>query len=208
MTTDKQHIRHCILYEFQQDKNACKVRESICSVLGADVVSYETCNYWYEHFRSDDFDLSDQPRCGQPRKFEDAELEALLNEDSMQTQQEVAAQLGVTQAAISTHLHQMGKIQKLVRWVPHVLTEHSLGQRMNTCLSLLARQQKKNFLWKIVTGNEKYIFYDNPKCKKSWVDPGQTSTSTLKQNIHLKKSLLCIWWDMKGVLYYELLETG
>ena len=208
MATDQQHIRHCILYEFQQGKNATQACESICSFLGIKVVSPESCRYWYKRFRDGDFDLSDRPRTGQPKKFKDDELEALLDEDSTQTQKQLAARLGVTQTAISKRLHEMGKIQKVGRWVPHKLTEHNLGQRVNTCLMLLAKQQKKDFLWKIVTGDEKYIFYENPKRKMSWVDPGKPSTSVPQKELHMKKVLLCIWWDMKGVIYYELLDAG
>ena len=32
--------------------------------------------------------------------------------------------------------------------------------------------------------------------------------STAKPNIHGKNSLLCIWWDQLGVVYYELLNPN
>ena len=174
---------------FQQEKKDIKAYDSICFTLGNDVVPYDTCKYWYRRFKNSYFDLSDRERPGQPPKFEDGELQELLDKGSTQTQKELAAELGVTQAAISKRLHAMGKIQI------HELAEHKLGQRMNTCLSLLAKHQKKNILWKIVTGDEKDIFFfANPKF-------------TPQQKIHMKKALLCIWWNMKGVLYCELLET-
>ncbi|UYV61468.1 hypothetical protein LAZ67_1004952 [Cordylochernes scorpioides] len=64
------------------------------------------------------------------------------------------------------------------------------------------------FLHRIVTGDEKWIHYDNPKHRKSWVKPGHASTSTAKPNIHGKKLMLCIWWDQLGVIYYELLQPN
>jgi len=56
--------------------------------------------------------FEDKPRFGQAKKFEDKELEALLEEDQSQTQEELAESLGVTQQAISVRLRAMGMIQK------------------------------------------------------------------------------------------------
>ncbi|MBF6176831.1 hypothetical protein IU476_35780, partial [Nocardia blacklockiae] len=38
-----------------------------------------TCQKWFARFKSGDFGLEDDERPGQPKKFEDDELKALLN---------------------------------------------------------------------------------------------------------------------------------
>jgi len=88
----------------------------------------------------------------------------------------------------------MGKVQKEGRWVLHELSVDK-NRRRYTAFTLLSKFREKDFLHKIITGNEKWILYDNSKGRKLWVDPGQPSTSTLKPNIYAKKVLLCIWWD-------------
>ena len=132
----------------------------------------------------------------------------LLDEDCCQTQEELAESLGVTQAAISKRLKAARYIQKQGDWVPHELKPRDVGRRFCMSEMLLKRNKKKSFLYRIVTGDEKWIHYDSPKRKKSYVKPGQPAKSTVKPNIHGSKVMLCILWDPKGVLYYELLKPG
>ena len=132
--------------------------------------------------------MSDKPRSGRPQKVSDAELQELLDQNSAQTQQQLAEKLGITQQAISEILRALGKIQKHGRWVPHELTQEQREKRVDTCLSLLSRQKRKSFLWKLVTGDEKCIHFENPKLHKHWVDPGQPTPSTPKRNVFGKKT--------------------
>jgi len=80
-------------------------------------------------------------------------LEALLDEDSCQTQKELT--LGVTQQTISYRLKSLGMIQKQGNWVPYELKPRNVERRFFTCEMLFARHKRKGFLHRIVTGDEK-----------------------------------------------------
>jgi len=56
-------------------------------------------------------------------------LQALLDEDDSQTQKQFAEQLSVSQQAVSNRRREMGKIQKVDRWVPHELNERQRGAK-------------------------------------------------------------------------------
>ena len=60
-------------------------------------------------------------RPGPVKKFEVTKSEALLDEDSCRTQQELANSMGVTQQAVSYRLKCLGMNQKLEHWVPYEL---------------------------------------------------------------------------------------
>ena len=61
-------------------------------------------------------------------------------------------------------------------------------------------------MWKIVTGDEKWVYNDTFSNKKQWLSHSQSASASPKPDIHRKKVMLSVWWDMKGIIYYELLE--
>lgn len=208
MEPNKIHIRHCILFMFHLGKNTTDTLDQITKAYGSGSVSYATVKNWFKKFKKGDFELEDKERSGRPKETEDQVLQELLDEDASQNSRDLADQLGVNQSTVIRRLKSMGKIQKVGHWVPHALSPSNIAQRLNLSIALLARYRRKSFLWQIVTGDEKWVYYENPQRKRSWVDPEQPTKSTPKPNLHSKKVLLCIWWDMKGVLYYEMLKPG
>lgn len=203
---EKGDLRTSLRFCYFLKKSAAESHQMLVEAYGSHALSEPTCREWFRKFKSGDFDLKDKERSGQPKKFEDAELQALLDENTVQTESELAEALNVDRSTVGKRLHAMGKIQKEGKWVPHKLSERDIERRFSTCEMLYQRYKRKSFLHRIVTGDEKWIYYENPKRKKSWVDPGQPSTSQPKRNIHVDKIMLCIWWDCKGVIYYELLN--
>jgi len=204
----KRNLREGLLLCFHLKKKAVEAQRTLTEAYGDYAPSISTCEYWFRRFKSGDFDTEDKERPGQPKKFEDEELEALLDEDPCQTLQELSESLGVDLSTVGKRLKAMGMIQKQGNWVPYQLKPRDVERRFCMCEQLLQRHKRKSFLHRIITGDEKWIHYDNPKRKKSWGPPGHASTSTAKPNIHGAKLMLCIWWDQKGVVYYELLKPN
>ena len=69
-----------------------------------------------------------------------------MEEDSSQTQKELALTLQVTQQAISHRLKSLGMIQKQGNWVPYELKPRDVERRLCMSEMLLARNKKKIFL--------------------------------------------------------------
>ncbi|GFV57640.1 mariner Mos1 transposase [Trichonephila clavipes] len=130
------------------------------------------------------------------------------HEDDGQTrvQEHLAEQLNVDQSTVSRRLKAMVKIIKIGRWVLHELTDRQQENQKIVCEMLLARYKRKLCLHRIVTGDEKWIYFGNSKCNRSYVDPGQPSKSTARTNRFGRKTMLCIFWE-EGPIYYELLKS-
>jgi len=80
--------------------------------------------------------------------------------------------------------------------------------QISICESLLKRNEIEPFLKRLITGDEKWITYDNNVRKKSWSKQGEASQTVAKPGLTSRKVMLCVWWDWKGNVHYELLPPG
>ena len=54
---------------------------------GEAALSEKTCRECFQKFKHGEFDIKDKERSGRPKVYEDAELGALLDQDSYKTQE-------------------------------------------------------------------------------------------------------------------------
>ena len=200
------HIRHVMLYEFLQDHSSRQAATNMENVYGEGSISKSTCDRWFAKFRSGDDSLKDEPGRGADPLLDDAKLLEALANNRRATLNELGEELGVVASTVSRHLHALGFKWKLGAWLPHDLTDPQKWQRSSVSASLLSRYERKSFLPRIVTGDEKWVLSVNTRRKRQWVGPGEKPEPVPKPEFHQMKFMLSVFWDMEGVLFWELLD--
>lgn len=108
----RQHLREVMLYHFFHKKSAAESHRLLVETYGEHALSHSQCYEWFQRFKNGVFDINDKERPGQPKKFDDTALMALLEDNPYQTQGELAKALNVSQAAVSRRLQILGMVQK------------------------------------------------------------------------------------------------
>ena len=127
-----------------------------------------------------------------------------LNWTECYTMKEVADILKIYKSGIENHLHQFGYVNHFNVWVPQKLCEKNLLDYIYACNSVLKHKENVPFIKQIVMGDGKWMLYNYMKWKRSRGKWNKPLPTTPKASLHPKKVMLCIWWDCKAVLYYEL----
>lgn len=172
---NSRHLREVLIFCFNMKKSAAETHRMLVNTYGEAAISERTCREWFQRFKNGVFDVEDRHNGGREKIFEDAELEGSLDQDSCQTQEELAKSLGVTRQAISKRLKTLGMIQKQGNWVPYELKPRDVERRLFILLlfiiylgkSYLTRRILQTLLLRTIT------------CFDQWRMAWLTSTSGL-----------------------------
>lgn len=187
--------------------NSTVATKNICDVY-LNALDIRKCQRWFSKFKSDNFDLSDSYRSGRPSTLDNDVLRAEVEPDLCQTIEALSNSLNQLWSTIQKHLKQIGKVNRAGVWVLDNLSEQKKTNRSITCNLLLQQHNTEAFFDRLITGDEKWDLYDNPKCKRQCLSLNEILRSTAKPSLHPKKVLLCVWWSIHCIVHFELLKPG
>ncbi|GBN21362.1 Histone-lysine N-methyltransferase SETMAR [Araneus ventricosus] len=133
----------------------------MCESLGINTVSYDTVKVWFRKFKAGNFDIEDEPRFGRPIEVDCEQLKKIIDQDRNVSTRTIALELDVCQKTIVNALRRINVTFKFNRWMPHELTAEDKRKRKAAYLALLRDQRKEKILDRIVTCDEKWVYYNN-----------------------------------------------
>jgi histone-lysine N-methyltransferase SETMAR len=202
------HFRHILLFLFSSGLKIKDAVDKMQQVYPQEAPSYDTARLWFNQFKTGDYSLEDEERSGRPSELDLAVLNGVVESDPYLTTRELSATIGVSQMTIVRGLKALGKVKKLGRWIPHLLTDYDKDRRVDICISLSTLKRTTNWIDQIVTGDEKYVLYSNDFRRAQWVDKDEQPADVAKPELHPKKSMLSVWWGARGLIYHEFLLEG
>ena len=168
MEEKKQHFWHIMLYYFKKGKNATETQKKICAVYGEGAMTDQTYEKWFAKFCAGHFSLDNAPQSGRPAEVDRDQIETLIENNQHYTMWEIVDILKISKSSVENHLHLLGYLNYFDVWVPHKLNKKNLLDLISACSFLLKRNENVPFLKQIVTGDEKWILYNNVEWKRWW----------------------------------------
>lgn len=106
MNVKEMHTRHCLLHYFHNGRSTAKTKIIVYKIEDKRTVSITTFPFWFNRFRSGDFNLTANHTSGGHRKQVTEGVQVLLK---------LCAQLEATQMTVASRLHALRKIEKDIK---------------------------------------------------------------------------------------------
>lgn len=183
----REHLHHAFLFLMNSGETIAAAQRKLHVTYDNKAPSYETCQRWATRIKNGDFSIQDAERSGRPMELDLDALKEHVEDDPYLSTRDIAIIMQHHYSTIDRGLAKIGKVRKLGRWIPHDLSQSDKDRRVQTCTSLISLNHHHPFLKDLITGDEKWVMYDNPHRRPQWVDADEQPQSIAKPDLHPKK---------------------
>lgn len=223
--------RSFILYRYLKGESVSTISKGLSSEFPGHF-GYKTVKKWVNSFRRATYTCADKDRSGRKKTISDDDLLSYLTENPLAVTSEIAEHFGYAPCNIHRRLSKLNYRYKFDKWVPHMLNEANKRNRVEMCKQLQEKQSVDPFLQyvslftllvftfcdiynlrfrTVITGDEKWVWHDNTKRLRHWRKKGDAEGEKIcvpKRDIHARKTMLIVFWDVNGVVHREYLPRG
>lgn len=210
MEFNRKEVRMIIYYAWKRGLSTRDIAKEINMTLGFGTITERTCGTWVKKFRNLEFEVSDKHRSGRPSFQLREHIQGVLDENKNATTREIAAQLHVSHEAVWKNLKKMNMRYLTNVWIPYSLTDAAKEKRVLICNELLTMFKKNNFLHRIVTMDEIWVYWENActHTHRSWRNSTAAPNTEPRRTLTKRKHLASVFWDCKGVIMMDVLPNG
>ncbi|GFU27249.1 histone-lysine N-methyltransferase SETMAR [Trichonephila clavipes] len=121
MESENEHVKHCLLYEFDKQSLVAAACRNVCHIYEEDAMDGSTGHRWFHKFREGDRSCQGQTSNGWPSHFGQDYIDQSIRKSPRQTMEKLAETFNV-HWIVKRWLVSSGFTIKLDRWVLHNLT--------------------------------------------------------------------------------------
>lgn len=215
---DKVEIRAVIKYLVKKGLTVTAIKTDMDDVLGQESPSLQTVNKWALMFKRGRQGCEDDPRSGRPSTSVTPEIVKKIQDivlaDRRVKVRQVAEATGISIERahhVITNVLNMNKVS--ARWVPRLLSVEQKRVRKDIsiqCLGLF-KKDPKDFMRRFVTMDETWVHHYTPETKQQsmqWKHVGSPTPKKAKTVPSAGKVMASIFWDAKGIILIDYLQTG
>ena len=200
-------IRLLIRHEYLLGSNGLETVGRINRAWGERTVGKSTVYEWFQKFCEGEESLEDRTRLGRPIEVDRQAVLDTIEEHPSLTTRMLAEDFGCGHTIIENILHELGKVWKRHVGSPMSWLQHKRQNGWQLRKHCWIAKSNMPFLDQLITGDEKWISFNNTNPHHEWRYPGQKTTAIPKKDFRHEKAMLCVFWSARGVVYWELLES-
>jgi len=206
-------IKFCV----QLNKSATETFASLTEAY-ADAILLRTMVFkWHKAFKEGRENVEDDSRSERPFSSTNDQnvevVQAVMAKDRWLSVGIIAEETGLNKNAIHRILTEHLHMQKIcAKSVPKNLSVEQKANRLEICQDLLGRLKiEPNFLHKVITGDESWVFDYDPKTKRQseeWHTKSSPRLKKARMSRSRVKTMIIVFFDSRGIVHKEFVLPG